>query len=84
MPKVRLSYLIFSNLINKKPFRVSKNGVPTNIFKKVPNEQGFSANQSYQNNIGGNNSNLIRMNFSSNKERRVGKEDAEIIEEDEK
>ena len=43
MPKVRLSYLIFSNLINKKPFRVSKNGVPTNIFKKVPNEQGFSA-----------------------------------------
>ena len=74
----------FSNLINKKPFRISKNGVPTNIFKKMLNEQGLPTNQSDQNNIGRNNSNLIRIDISNNKERNAGKERDEIIEDDEK
>ena len=84
MPKVRISYLNFSNFINKKPFRISKNWVPTNIFKKVLNEQGLPTNQSYQINIGRNNSNLIRIDISNNKERNAGKERDEIIEDDEK
>ena len=28
-------YIIFSNSINKKPFRLSKNGKPTDVFVKV-------------------------------------------------
>ena len=69
MPKVRISYLNFSNFINKKPFRISKNWVPTNIFKKVLNEQGLPTNQSYQNNTGRNNSNLIRIDISNNRKK---------------
>ena len=38
MPRVSLFYLIISYLINKKPFRFSKNGQMTNIFKNVANE----------------------------------------------
>ena len=38
MPRVSLFYLIVSYLINKKPFRLSKNGKMTNIFKNVSNE----------------------------------------------
>ena len=34
MPKVSIYYLILSNAINKKPFRLSKNGQPTNMFSK--------------------------------------------------
>lgn len=38
MPKVSLLHIIFSYLINKKPFRLSKNGQVTNIFKNIENE----------------------------------------------
>lgn len=35
MPKVSVLNIIFSYLPNKKPFRISKKGVPTNIFRKI-------------------------------------------------
>ena len=48
MSEVRIFILNFSNLKNKKPFRLSKNGAPTNIFKENEfgkYEQHISANQ---------------------------------------
>ena len=38
MSRVSLFDLIISYLINKKPFRLSKNGQMMNIFKNVANE----------------------------------------------
>ena len=35
MSKVSVLNIIFSYLPNKKPFRISKKGVPTNIFRKI-------------------------------------------------
>ena len=35
MPKVSVLNIIFSYLPNKKPFRISKKGLPTNIFQKI-------------------------------------------------
>lgn len=35
MQKVNIIYIIFSNSINKKPFRLSKNGKSTDVFAKV-------------------------------------------------
>lgn len=35
MPKVSVLNIIFSYLPNKKPFRITKKGVPTDIFQKV-------------------------------------------------
>ena len=46
MQKVSLLYIIFSYLINKKPFRLSKNGQVTNIFKNIESE-----NNAFENNI---------------------------------
>ena len=39
MPRVSIINIIFSYLTNKKPFRISKNGQPTNIFKKISDEK---------------------------------------------
>ena len=44
MSKVSLFYIIFSHLINKKPFRLSKNGQVTNIFKNIENENNAIEN----------------------------------------
>ena len=38
MSRISLFDLIISYLINKKPFRLSKNGKMMNIFKNVANE----------------------------------------------
>ena len=35
MSKVSVLKIIFSYLPNKKPFRISKKGVPANIFQKI-------------------------------------------------
>ena len=35
MPKVSVLNIIFSYLPNKKPFRITKKGVPTDIFQKI-------------------------------------------------
>lgn len=84
MPKERLYYLNCSQLINKKPFRISKNGVPTNIFKKAPNDQVVPANSSFQNNFGKNNLNVIRINLLKRNELHGKGGESKIIEEDEK
>lgn len=39
MSKVSAFNIIFSYLANKKPFRISKKGIPTNIFKKVEDKR---------------------------------------------
>ena len=53
MQKVSLLYIIFSYLINKKPFRLSKNGQVTNIFKNIESE-----NNVFENNIIGSGNNI--------------------------
>ena len=53
MQKVSLLYIIFSYLINKKPFRLSKNGQDTNIFKNIESE-----NNVFENNIIGSGNNI--------------------------
>ena len=35
MSKVSVLNIIFSYLPNKKPFRITKKGVPTDIFQKI-------------------------------------------------
>ena len=53
MQKVSLLYIIFSYLINKKPFRLSKNGQVTNIFKNIESE-----NNVFENNMIGSGNNI--------------------------
>ena len=49
MSKVSLIYIIFSNAINKKPFRLSKNGQFTGMF--IPNEIGSGEGNGNSNRI---------------------------------
>ena len=64
MPEVSIFKLILSYLINKKPFRLSKNGQPMNIFHKIEgggNNQG-GAPQQIQNASGNQNTIKIELN----------------------
>ena len=68
MPKVRFNNNFFSHLINKKPFRLKKNGMPNNLFKKIDsNEHGGQININ-KNRINNNNLNRIKIDLRSNNE----------------
>lgn len=58
MPRVIIFYIIFSYSINKKPFRLSKNGQATNIFKSI----GIGNNEINNNLM----QNINRQNFERN------------------
>ena len=84
MSEVRIFILNFSNLKNKKPFRLSKNGAPTNIFqenelgKKEPN---IGANKP---NIGKNAKMNVKINLTKPKEFHMINDEGEMPEEDDK
>lgn len=84
MPKVSLLFVIFSNLINQKPFRLSKNGRPTNLFKKVPGGNTISFDKQIPNNNINNNRNVIKINLTKTNELSGENEEQIGIEEDEK
>jgi len=82
--EVRIFILNFSNLKNKKPFRLSKNGAPTNIFKEnefEKNELNIGANKL---NIGKNVKMNIKINLNKSKEFHMINDEGEMPEEDDK
>ena len=55
MPKVSVLNIIFSYLPNKKPFRIIKKGVPTDIFQKFEDKMNNHDNDKIEiNEIPGN------------------------------
>ena len=84
MSEVRIFILNYSNSNNKKPFRLSKNGAPTNIFKEnefEKNELNFGASKS---NIGKNGKMNIKINLNKPKEFHMINDGGEMPEEDDK
>lgn len=64
MSKVSLIYIIFSNAINKKPFRLSKNGQFTGMF--IPNEIGSGEGNGNSNRINLERTEKKNINFIKN------------------
>ena len=84
MSEVRIFILNFINLKNKKPFRLSKNGAPTNIFQENEsgkNDQNIVANQP---NISKNGKMNIKMNLTKPKEFHMINDEGGMPEEDDK
>ena len=63
MSKVSIYYLILSNAINKKPFRLSKNGQPTNMFSKNIAEKEIGNMKGEQINFEKNKNSKINIKF---------------------
>lgn len=84
MPKVRYFFNISSHLINKKPFRRTKNGMPNNLFKKIGIENDDNANNNNLNRISTTNMNTIKINLINHNYGYDGNDEQNAIEEDEK
>lgn len=86
MSEVRIFILKFSDLKNKKPFRLSKSGAPTNIFKKIESGNKESNSDANQLNFGINSKDSIKINligpnkaYMLNNEGEIAEEDSKII-----
>lgn len=67
MSKVSQINNIFSHLNNIKPFRLSKNGIPTNIFTKVGEEQEIRTDIEISNSGMFNHNNSIKIKIKKGK-----------------
>lgn len=84
MPKVSSLNLILSYLTNKKPFRVSKNGFPTNIFKKIENQIDNHNEAQMKINDRSRNQNVIRINLQRGANIKKNDSNANMIDKDQK
>lgn len=84
MSKVNIIYIIFSNAINKKPFRLSKNGQITGMF--IPNEIGPEEGNGNNNriNLKRNEKNTIKINLIRNNASNISGEYENEMDEDQK
>ena len=82
MSEVRLYFNIFSYLNNKKPFRLTKNGIPNNMFKKVRKNGEEEALNINEKNNNSERFNTIKISLINAKKSYDKDGDDNIIEED--
>lgn len=84
MSKVSQINNIFSHLNNKKPFRLSKNGIPTNIFTKVGEEQDIRTDIEINNSGMFNHNNSIKIKIKKGKKGEERRDNPNSINEESK
>jgi hypothetical protein len=84
LSKVSIINNIFSHLNNKKPFRFSKNGVPTNIFTKVNAAPEIKSDFAFKNDESSTFKNSIKIKMKKGKGKAKAEENQNFIEEEQK
>lgn len=84
MSKVSILNNIFSHLNNKKPFRLSKNGIPTNIFTKANAVPEIKNDFALKNDESCAFKNSIKIKMKRGKSKAKTEENQNLIEEEQK
>ena len=84
MSKVSIIDNIFSHLNNKKPFRLSKNGIPTNIFTKANVAPEIKSDFTLKNDESSTFKNSIKIKMKKGKGKAKAEENQNFIEEEQK